>query len=155
MHLMQLSGRTVLSFLLIGQIASTLVAGQDHNDSCIDMGFSEPDCADCDRIGDYIKDEGLVAECHGCCIRTQTSSTSKFRSAVLEVCKHRLREFPHVETFIKERIDDYPSIKVKYYFGAPPRLSLKSGSNAEYIRIDYWKTEHIEEYLKDKLLPST
>ena len=34
---------------------------------------------------------GLVAECHGCCSRTQAASGSKFRSGVLEVCKHRLR----------------------------------------------------------------
>ena len=65
------------------------------------------------------------------------------------------REFPHVETFVNDRSDNYPNVKVKYYFGAPPRLNLKSGSNTESIRIDHWKTEHIEEYLKDKLIPTT
>ncbi|KAA6422696.1 MAG: hypothetical protein FRX49_07232 [Trebouxia sp. A1-2] len=88
-------------------------------------------------------------------IRAQVSSGSKFRSGVLEVCKHRLREFPHVETFVRERSESYPNIKVKYYFGSPPRLNLKSGSSSESIRIDHWKTEHIEEYLKDKLLSAT
>lgn len=64
------------------------------------------------------------------------------------------REFPHVETFLKERISSYPNMQVKYYFGAPPRLKLKAGAKSETIRIDHWKTEHIEEYLKDKLLAS-
>ena len=62
------------------------------------------------------------------------------------------REFPHVETFLKERISSYPNMQVKYHFGAPPRLKLKAGAKSETIRIDHWKTEHIEEYLKDKLL---
>lgn len=176
--------------------------------------FNQPDCTDCDRIGDYIKDEGasiscvklsipysahwvfapvagLIAECHGCCTQTKNDIGIKFRSAVLEVCSHRLRfvvhitlqkytqdlsvvqtlllpgmlscstccftlcrEFPHVETFLKERISSYPNMKVKYFFGAPPRLNLKAGAKSETIRIDHWKTEHIEEYLKDKLLLS-
>lgn len=173
--------------------------------------FNQPDCTDCDRIGDYIKDEGaskrsctqfhlpcsftghvcacvagLVAECRGCCTQATHNIAIKFRSAVLEVCSHRLRyldcykhtqsgcqtanfaviwcamslklcittcrEFPHVETFVKEHISSYPNMRVKYYFGAPPRLNLKAGSRSETIRIDNWKTEHIVEYLKDKLL---
>ena len=62
------------------------------------------------------------------------------------------RDFPHVETFVKERISNYPNLQVKYQFGSPPRLTLRSGTKSETIRIDHWKTEHIEEYLKDKLL---
>ncbi|DBB00154.1 hypothetical protein WJX77_004426 [Trebouxia sp. C0004] len=146
---------TLLYCTLTCQIAFRLTEAQENVSSCIDLGFNGPDCSDCDRIADYIKDEGLVGECHGCCSRTQVTSGSKFRSGVLEVCKHRLREFPHVETFVRERSESYPSIKVKYYFGAPPRLNFKSGSSSESIRIDHWKTENIEEYLKDKLLPAT
>ena len=43
-------------------------------------------------------------------------------------------------------------MQVKHYFGAPPRLKLRAGDKSETIRIDHWKTEHIEEYLKDNLL---
>ena len=81
--------------------------------------FNQPDCTDCDRIGDYIKDEGasiscaklsipysahwicasvagLIAECHGCCTQTKNDIGIKFRSAVLEVCSHRLRFLVHI-----------------------------------------------------------
>ncbi|KAL3155310.1 hypothetical protein ABBQ38_010874 [Trebouxia sp. C0009 RCD-2024] len=128
------------------------VKGQEQENACIELGFDQPDCADCGRLRDYIKDEDLVAECHGCCTQAKNEPGNKFRSAVLEVCSHRLREFPHVETFLKERISSYPNMQVKYYFGAPPRLKLKAGTNSETIRIDHWKTEHIEEYLNHKLL---
>ncbi len=37
-------------------------------------------------------------------------------------------------------------------YGAAPRLILKNrGSSPTTVRIDQWKTEHIEEYLADKL----
>lgn len=37
-------------------------------------------------------------------------------------------------------------------YGAAPRLILRnSGQPATNVRIDGWKTEHIEEYLADKL----
>lgn len=62
------------------------------------------------------------------------------------------REFPHVDTFVNQRSSKYPTMQVKYYFGAPPRLKLRAGDKSETIRIDHWKTEHIEEYLNDKLL---
>lgn len=135
-------------------VLSASVKGQEVKQSCAELGFDQPECTDCDRLGEYIKDEDLVAECHGCCTEAKNELGIKFRSAVLEVCSHRLREFPHVETFLKERISSYPNMQVKYHFGAPPRLRLKAGTQSETIRIDHWKTEHIEEYLKDKLLPT-
>ena len=37
----------------------------------------------------YVAD--LVAECHGCCTQAKNDLGTKFQSAVLEVCSHRLR----------------------------------------------------------------
>ena len=57
-----------------------------------------------------------------------------------------------MEGFIKDKIDNFPTLSVSYKLYATPRLLLKSGKRREAISIDNWKTEHIEEYLKDKLL---
>lgn len=69
-------------------------------------------CSDCQRLGQYVNDQGklqeackhmrctnhalkavcdpeLVQECNGCC--DASLSTGKHRSAVLEICHHRLR----------------------------------------------------------------
>jgi len=86
-------------------------------------------------------------------LHTERTNSASRESCLTSCICHR--EFPHVETFVKERSNIYPNMKVKYHFGAPPRLNMRSGSSSESIRIDHWKTEHIEEYLKDKLLPAT
>lgn len=62
------------------------------------------------------------------------------------------REFPHIETFVTQHSSKYPKLKVRYVYGSPPRLTLKSGNQQETIRIDHWKTEHVQEYLDDRLI---
>ncbi|KAK9809223.1 hypothetical protein WJX72_011602 [[Myrmecia] bisecta] len=61
-------------------------------------------------------------------------------------------DFPHIETFVRKKAKDYKGLTVIDRFGALPRLVLKAGKDRETIRIDKWKTEHIEEFLQDKLL---
>ena len=58
-----------------------------------------------------------------------------------------------MDGFIKHKLDSYPNVKVSYRYGASPRLVLTSGRSKDSIRIDSWKTEHIEAYLAEKLLP--
>ena len=40
---------------------------------------------------------------------------------------------------------------MRYRIGAHPQLHLSSPDKLETIRIDHWKTEEMEEYLKDRL----
>ena len=68
------------------------------------------------------------------------------------LCLSRL--YPHVETFVKDKAEAFhPQLKVNDRFGVAPRLLMRRPNGSkEVIRIDGWKTEHIEEYLHDKLL---
>ena len=62
------------------------------------------------------------------------------------------REFPTVQTFVEEKADQFDGLEVEYRFGSAPRLILKGGKGQkESLRVDRWKTEHIEEFLNDKL----
>ncbi len=55
---------------------------------------------------------------------------------------------------MKEKAADFhPQLKVTDRWGIAPRLVMRRPSGSkELVRIDGWKTEHIEEYLHDKLL---
>jgi len=46
------------------------------------------------------------------------------------------------------------NLEVTYTQGAPPNLFMKDASGAvlEEVNIANWKTEHIEEYLAEKLV---
>ena len=51
-----------------------------------------------------------------------------------------------------EKAEDFPSLEVEFRFGSAPRLVLRGGKGQrETLRIDRWKTEQIEEFLRDKL----
>ena len=59
-----------------------------------------------------------------------------------------------METFIKDKVDNFDedALEVVYRFGAFPRLVLRGEKGRkETARIDKWKTEQIEEFLRDKL----
>ena len=57
-----------------------------------------------------------------------------------------------MQTFVEERAGRFDGLEVEYRFGSAPRLILKGGkAQKETLRVDRWKTEHIEEFLDDKL----
>lgn len=57
-----------------------------------------------------------------------------------------------MQTFVEEKAEDFLGLEVMYRFGSAPRLVLKGAKGLrETLRIDKWKTEHIEEFLADKL----
>lgn len=62
------------------------------------------------------------------------------------------RGFPHIEGFINKEAKLFPELTVRSRLGAEPRILLVSSNKREEIRIDHWKTEEIEEYLKNKLI---
>ncbi len=57
---------------------------------------------------------------------------------------------------MKDKADDIDTLEVRYRFGSSPRLILvDNNGKKETLRIDKWKTELIEEFLKNKLALST
>jgi hypothetical protein len=43
------------------------------------------------------------------------------------------------------------TLTLQYRWASPPRLILKAGKERMTIRIDAWKSEHILEFLQEKL----
>lgn len=57
-----------------------------------------------------------------------------------------------MEHFVKDKAENFDSLDVRYRFGSSPRLTLMGvNGEKETLRIDKWKTELIEEFLRDKL----
>ncbi|KAK9809222.1 hypothetical protein WJX72_011602 [[Myrmecia] bisecta] len=146
-------GRDYLLFSAL-VFRSLLLACADA-DSCTDLGFTGTQlCSDCVRLAKYVQDAELTSDCQSSCVESSSasSSTKKYSKAFLEIGRHMLSDFPHIETFVRKKAKDYKGLTVIDRFGALPRLVLKAGKDRETIRIDKWKTEHIEEFLQDKLL---
>ncbi|KAG0586037.1 hypothetical protein KC19_2G058700 [Ceratodon purpureus] len=124
---------------------------------CDELGFTGLVlCSDCDSLVEYVKDKELEADCRKCCAEEFENDLSKMKyaRAVLEICLRKVMFYPNIQTFIDEKLSDFPEVSVKYRFGAPPKLIMKDekGSQKESIRIDNWKTEQIEQFLKQKVI---
>ncbi|GMH32792.1 hypothetical protein BSKO_00626 [Bryopsis sp. KO-2023] len=133
-------------------VCFTTAAGIESSD-CRELGFTGSQaCSDCARLEEYVKDQELVADCRKCCTHERSrDDTEKFSTAVLEVCQWNIGGFPHIKGFVSDKADDFPGLSVRFKLGAAPRLILSSKDKKEKIRIDHWKTEDIEEYLKARL----
>eukprot|EP01026_Neomeris_dumetosa_P041123 TRINITY_DN3400_c0_g1_i3.p2 TRINITY_DN3400_c0_g1~~TRINITY_DN3400_c0_g1_i3.p2 ORF type:complete len:127 (-),score=12.23 TRINITY_DN3400_c0_g1_i3:115-495(-) len=107
-------------------------------------------CSDCTRLGEFVKDQELIKECESCCVDDAGDDLVQYNSAILEVCKYSLSSMPHLQEFVKNKAKKYKFLKVRYAIGASPKLVLISEAGKDTIRIDKWKTEHVEEYLNDK-----
>lgn len=123
---------------------------------CEDLGFTGLAlCSDCDSLAEYVKDEELVSDCRRCCAQEAEDSISKvtYAGAILEVCMRKLVFYPNVQSFLEDDLQQYPTLKVQYRHGSPPKLIMldEYGNNKESIRIDNWKREHIEHFLKEKV----
>ena len=83
-----------------------------------------------------------------CSPKHSNSLESSGKEVAIFIC----REFPTVETFVEEKAAKFAGLTVEYRFGSAPRLVLRGGKGQkESLRVDRWKTEHIEEFLTDKL----
>eukprot|EP00250_Pteridium_aquilinum_P004113 c14349_g1_i1 orf=74-565(+) len=128
----------------------------ESSQNCEELGFTGLAlCSDCDSLAEFVKDEELIADCRGCCAEEGEDSISKvtYSGAILEVCMRKLVFYPNVQSFIEDDLEQYPSLKVQYRYGTPPKLIMldEDGNNKESIRIDNWKKEHIEQFLKEKV----
>jgi len=127
--------------------------------SCGDLGFTGLAlCSDCDSLAEYVKDKELEADCRKCCAEESENALSKMKysGAVLEICMRKVMFYPNIQTFIDDRLGEFPEVDVKYRFGAPPKLIMKDdkGNLKDSIRIDNWKTEQIEQFLSEKVTTS-
>uniref|UniRef100_A0A7S1WZG1 Selenoprotein F n=1 Tax=Tetraselmis chuii TaxID=63592 RepID=A0A7S1WZG1_9CHLO len=144
-------------FLLLFHSVQVVAKDDDKSTTqdCEKLGFSTLVlCSDCQLLGQYVSDDSLVAECMGCCAE-ETQSNKKYEKAVLEICKHRLPAYPHINDFISRQVKEYTNkVEVKFKYGAYPRIILKNsaGKTGESVRIDSWQPEHLVEYLADKLI---
>ncbi|CAL9129121.1 unnamed protein product [Musa acuminata var. zebrina] len=125
---------------------------------CEDLGFTGLAlCSDCNTLGEYVKDKELVSDCRKCCSEDSDDSLSKvtFLGAILEVCMRKLMFYPEVAAFIEEEKDEFSYVKFKYAYASPPKLIMldSEGNEKETIRIDNWKREHIQQFLKEKVKP--
>lgn len=60
----------------------------------------------------------------------------KYAGAVLEICMRKVMFYPNIQTFIDDKMSDFPDVDVQYRFGAPPKLIMKdeNGDQKESIR---------------------
>ncbi|KAL9342537.1 hypothetical protein Peur_065862 [Populus x canadensis] len=127
---------------------------------CEDLGFSGLAlCSDCHTFSEYVKNQELVSDCLKCCTEDSDDSISKitYSGAILEVCMRKLVFYPEIVGFIEEEKDQFPTFKVQYLFNSPPKLIMldDEGQHKETIRIDNWKREHILQYLREKVRPTS
>ena len=63
----------------------------------------------------------------------------KYAGAVLEICSRKVMFYPNIQTFIDEKLTDFPKVGVKYRYGAPPKLIMKDekGRHKESIRYGF------------------
>lgn len=127
---------------------------------CRSMGFTGFQlCSDCDTMANYVKDKGLVADCHQCCVRGKEGGDTKFSAAVLEADLNQIRAFPHIDGFVKHKAHRYlPRLRIRdHYMAVMPRLVLtpEGGGAKQTVNIEGWKTENVEEFLDEKLFQPT
>ncbi|EGG15047.1 hypothetical protein DFA_09870 [Cavenderia fasciculata] len=61
--------------------------------------------------------------------------------------------FPHIKEFVDKKAREYTKFEHQHEPGANPRLELHDSEGAtETINIESWKTEHLEEFLRDNNL---
>ncbi|CAN0901530.1 Selenoprotein F [Linum grandiflorum] len=150
--------RVVTVVILCLFLDSSIVWSKEQLSSreCEDLGFTGLAlCSDCHALSEYVKNEELVSDCLKCCNEDSDDSTSKitYSGAVVEVCMRKLVFYPEIVGFIEEDRDQFPNVKVQYSFNSPPKLIMldDEGQPKETIRIDNWKREHIQQFLREKV----
>ncbi|CAN6485407.1 unnamed protein product [Victoria cruziana] len=155
--------RVVIVVLLQVAFSFPLVHSEEDSKlspkTCEELGFTGLAlCSDCNTLAEYAKDDALVSECRKCCTEDSDDSMSKvtYSGAILEVCMRKLVFYPEIVSFIEEDKDQFPYVKVQYAYASPPKLIMlnEDGEATETVRIDNWKREHVQQFLREKVKPS-
>ena len=76
---------TMARLVLAGLLLCGVSAGPSVEE-CLDLGFTDTlSCSQCAKMGEFVKDEALLADCKSCCVEDSDGATTYAR-AVLEVC---------------------------------------------------------------------
>lgn len=146
---------------MILSLSVIIVIGQElSSNECKNLGFTGLAlCSDCNSFADFVKDQELVSDCKKCCTEDSDDSMSKviYSGAVLEVCMRKLVFYPEIVGFIEEEKEKFPTVKVNYAYNSPPKLMMldEDGQHKETIRVDNWKREHILQFLREKVKPTS
>ncbi|KAL0884497.1 hypothetical protein Bca101_008478 [Brassica carinata] len=152
---------TKMVVMMIMMLTSTISAREQlSGKECEDLGFTGLAlCSDCHSLSEYVKDQELVSDCLKCCADDSEDSMSKvsYSGAILEVCMRKLVFYPEIVGFIEEEKEKFPSVNVQYIFNSPPKLIMldEDGEHKETIRIDNWKREHLLQYMREKVKPTS
>ncbi|GLT34941.1 hypothetical protein SLA2020_094290 [Shorea laevis] len=154
--------RNVCLLLLFLVTSPVIVSSREQLSSreCENLGFTGLAlCSDCNTFAEYVKDQELVSDCLKCCTEDSDDSMSKitYSGATIEVCMRKLVFYPEIVGFIEEEKDKFPTVKVQYDYNSPPKLIMldDEGQQKETIRIDNWKREHILQFLREKVKPTS
>eukprot|EP00890_Picochlorum_soloecismus_P001027 jgi/Picsp_1/1925/NSC_05391-R1_15 kda selenoprotein len=141
---------------LVSQSLGRTARSADELSSCKSIGFNEfLSCSDCKDLETFVNNPDVVKECLRCCSADrQEESAQKFRAAILEYCPHSISRFPFIETFVQNKAKLYPRdvVHISERVGMIPRLVMyDENDKPTIVQILKWKTEHIEEYLEEKI----
>ncbi|KAF2071546.1 hypothetical protein CYY_007145 [Polysphondylium violaceum] len=126
----------VLLFMFIGgSISVNIPQNSALQSTCHELGFTDALlCSTCDDFKEFVGDSDFYGECQKCCAEESNNEKKTFE-------------------FIEKKAADYKKLSVKYQSGSNPRLSLTdTNGKKEEINIESWKTENLEEYLKEQNL---
>ena len=141
---------------------SALVDGAEINASaCLENGFtSNLKCTSCDSIAKVLNNKKLDKSCQSCCTKNQKTNQSYYKKFVLEVDRRFLLMYPEIEKVVsltkaKKKKEPWKTLVVNYEFGARPVLHLYTEIGDELpeesISVQSWKSDVIEEFLKDSI----
>ena len=159
------------------------------------LSFPDPLCSTCDALASALSEvpsgsskSALDADCRSCCTpddgdgasssssaassaaSSDSSPLTKASSAILEVCRSRLRAHRHVDEFVKHKLKLFKGqVKLRDRYNSPPRIyfldakgkrlpasgdggSGSGGGGASPVRVDHWRTEDIESFLRERLV---
>ncbi|CAN8295429.1 unnamed protein product [Cochlearia groenlandica] len=150
----------MMAIMMLMSSSKIIAKEQLSTKECEDLGFTGLAlCSDCHSLSEYVKDQELVSDCLKCCADDSEDSMSKitYSGAILEVCMRKLVFYPEIVGFIEEEKEKFPSVKVQYIFNSPPKLIMldEDGEHKETIRIDNWKREHLLQYMREKVKPTS
>jgi len=148
--------RLLLVFIVLFGFMRNTISTHETSARCLELGFSENLlCSGCDKLLEFVHDNQLYEDCKKCCAEEDESSkVTRYAKAIFEICSWRLSHYPHIKEFVDKNARDFANLRVIYRSGALPALKMQDNAGVETIlSIDNWKTEHIIEFLKEKLAP--
>jgi len=144
-----------ITFVLLSVLFLQFVNISIQQETCSDKGFTDSLlCSSCIDLEQHVHDAELVAECKECCSAEADDQDKTYVSAQLVSCRcpHHINSFPHIFEFIDKKASAYPKLKTIDQRGSPPVLKLTDvEGNIEVLNIESWKTEHLEQFLREKI----